>query len=172
MRSNRGAMEISVGWFLVFVMCLGIFFIGPVVIMINHRDNTVVAKGQAIIDGVVQEVAVTGKLTQDMVDRCEESLNALGEVWNVEITIQRKDDNPLVKSAKAATADGTVYIVEYDTNIRDELGSNGTVYVKEGDIILFTANINKDSVGSSFLGAQGTEQGSRTIQSSAKVSGN
>ena len=172
MRSNRGAMEISLGWFLVFVMCLGIFFVGPVVIIANHRDNTIVAKGQSIMDETVQEIAVTGKLTQAMVDQCEESLNSLGEVWNLQITWQVKDDNPLVKSAKVTSADGTVYIVNYDTNVRDLLAKNGEISLKSDDQILFTATVKSKSIADSFLGGQNSENGVKTIQSSAKVSGN
>ena len=171
MRSNRGAMEISLGWFLVFVMCLGIFFVGPVVIIANHRDNTITAKGQAIIDETVQEVAVTGKLTQEMVAQCEESLNSLGEVWNVEITWQAKDENPLVKSAKATSADGTTYIVYYDTNVRDLLAKNGEIRPKTDDIITFEVTKESTSIADSFSGAKNNETGKVTIKASAKVSG-
>lgn len=171
MRSNRGAIEISLGWFLVLVMCLGIFFVGPVVIIANHRDNTIVAKGQAIIDQAVQEVAVSAKLTQEMVDQCEESLNSLGEVWDLQITWQVKDENPLVKSAKVTSADGTIYIVNYDTNVRDLLAKNGEITLKQDDQILFTATVKSKSVADSFLGGQNNESGIKTIQSSAKVTG-
>ena len=167
MRNNRG--EISLAAVFVVLLCIGVIFVGPVVIMLNHRDNTIVAKAQAEIDEAVQEVAVKGVLTQEMADRIEERLP--GGPWTVEITIQRKDDNPLVKSAKITTADGTVYIVDYDTNVRDDLNKYGEITLKEGDIVLFTATITKDTIGSSFLGAQGTEQGTTTVQSSAKVSG-
>ena len=170
MRSNRGAMEISLGWFLVFVMCLGIFFVGPVVIIANHRDNTIVAKGQAIIDEAVQEIAVTGKLTQTMVDQYEESLNSLGEVWNLQITWQVKDDNPLVKSAKVTSADGTVYIVNYDTNVRDLLADKGEIRPKTDDIITFEVTKESTSVADSFSGAKNNETGKVTIKASAKVS--
>ena len=172
MRSNRGAMEISLGWFLVFVMCLGIFFVGPVVIIANHRDNTIMAKGQAIIDKTVQEVAVTGKLTQEMVAQCEESLNSLGEVWNVEITWQAKDENPLVKSAKTTSADGTTYIVYYDTNVRDLLAEKGEIRLKTDDIVTITITELSTSVADSFTGAKNNENSKKTYQSSAKVSGN
>lgn len=169
MRSNRGAMEISLGWFLVFVMCLGIFFVGPVVIIANHRDNTITAKGQAIIDETVQEVAVTGKLTQEMVAQCEESLNSLGEVWNVEITWQAKDENPLVKSAKTTSADGTTYIVYYDTNVRDLLAKNGEIRFNSDDLIKIEITPTSKSVADSFLGGNNNENGSKKCEASAKV---
>lgn len=126
----------------VIAMATGIIllFVFPMMTMADRTDDVVLAAVKVDMKNFSDTVAVTGKLTSDEYSKFIESINATGNVYDVEMEIKVKDENPGKKAAQTASEKigENVYYSMYTSQILELLGenNNGVIALKEGDYFL------------------------------------
>ena len=94
----------------------------------------------------VDNIRATGKLTLDDYDKFLNTLTATGNSFDVDIQIQKLDENPGVKVTQGQKdkIGENIYYSVYTSQIMDELNANNEIKLKEGDIVSVTVkNTNK-----------------------------
>ena len=118
-----------------------LMFVFPLMTMADKNDDVAQLSAQKATTEFVNTVRNTGKLTEDNYNNFVATLAATGNSYDVEMTLQHKDENPAKKSTQGqATIGDNVYYTDKTTQIISNLGSNnGIINLKEGDI--FTVEV-------------------------------
>ena len=152
-----------------------LIFIVPLVTLTDRSDNVAQENVRLIVEEFVTEVKNTGKLTkaqyQDFVTELHSSGNS---TYDIEIQIQRLDENPGKKTAQAnyTKIGENVYYSEYTTQILNQLGIATTnqaedknkqkIILKEGDIITVEVKNSNSTAAqtlkSSFIGVSSADE--------------
>lgn len=164
------------------VTIIGIFlsgillFVVPVMTMAEKKDETSNLSAQTATTEFTNKIRTSGVLSQEDYDNFIMSLAATGNAYDVEITIQKLDENPAKKSSGSTVTIGDkVYYVLYTTQVLDQLASatSHTMYLNEGDIIsVKVKNTNKtqyEEFRDSVYRASDQEAGAITAQSAGMV---
>lgn len=117
-----------------------LMFIFPLMAMADRSDDISQLSVQTETTEFVDDVRTTGKLTAAKYQNYVEKISATGNTYDVQLKIQRLDENPGKKTSQVeATKIGeNVYYSEYTTQILKDLES-GSVLLKEGDIVTASA---------------------------------
>ena len=117
-----------------------LMFIFPLMAMADRSDDISQLSVQTETTEFVDDVRTTGKLTAAKYQNYVEKISATGNTYDVQLKIQRLDENPGKKTSQVeATKIGeNVYYSEYTTQILNALES-GSVLLKEGDIVTASA---------------------------------
>ncbi len=119
-----------------------LMFIFPLMAMADRSDDISQLSVQTETTEFVDDVRTTGKLTAAKYQNYVEKISATGNTYDVQLKIQRLDENPGKKTSQVeATKIGeNVYYSEYTTQILDNLSKgNGVILLKEGDIVTASA---------------------------------
>ena len=118
-----------------------LMFVFPLMTMADKNDDVAQLSAQKATTEFVNTVRNTGKLTEDNYNSFVSTLAATGNSYDVEMTLQHKDENPAKKSTQGQTTIGdNVYYTDKTTQIISNLGiGNGVINLKEGDI--FTVEV-------------------------------
>ena len=175
MRNNKGAIDISWSILVALVLSVVIMFGVPLYITAQKHDNSVELSAQSVTDELVSKVAVQGKLTQQDVDNFQLTLDSSGYHWDFDITIQKLDENSAKKTV-SSSKDGKVYIVMYDTQVKDALNSgSGEILLNPGDQITIEATLAtttySDEISGATLGGTVKNIGATKVKSSAMITG-
>lgn len=129
-----------------------LLFIFPMMTLADRTDDISQITVQSATATFVDEVRQTGKLTDDNYARYIQKIESTGNKFNVELKLQRLDENPAKKTGTGSTTIGeNVYYTVYTSQIEEELenSENKTVYLKQGDMFTASAvNINETLAGS------------------------
>ena len=123
-----------------------LMFVFPLMSLSERSDDISQLAVQTATTEYVDKIKTTGKMTLDDYDKFISTLTATGNSFEVEMLVQRLDENPGVKTTQAeATKIGeNLYYNKYTSQVEEELNSKGRITLKEGDIVSVTVkNTNK-----------------------------
>lgn len=116
-----------------------LMFVFPLMMVADDNEDVIDLKVQQITTDFTDTIIVTGKLTQEDYDNFLVNLAATGNAYDVQIEIQRLDENLAKKNYGTTTIIGdNVYYTEYTSQILDNLAAGGVDYMSEGDVITVT----------------------------------
>ena len=123
-----------------------LMFIFPLMSLSERSDDIAQLSVQTTTAEFVDNIRATGKLTLDDYDKFLNTLTATGNSFDVDIQIQKLDENPGVKVTQGQKdkIGENIYYSVYTSQIMDELNANNEIKLKEGDIVTVTVkNTNK-----------------------------
>lgn len=123
-----------------------LMFIFPLMSLSERSDDIAQLSVQTTTAEFVDNIRATGKLTLDDYDKFLNTLTATGNSFDVDIQIQKLDENPGVKVTQGQKdkIGENIYYGVYTSQIMDELNANNEIKLKEGDIVSVTVkNTNK-----------------------------
>ena len=123
-----------------------LMFIFPLMSLSERSDDIAQLSVQTTTAEFVDNIRATGKLTLDDYDKFLNTLTATGNSFDVDIQIQKLDENPGVKVTQGQKdkIGENIYYSVYTSQIMDELNANNEIKLKEGDIVSVTVkNTNK-----------------------------
>ena len=123
-----------------------LMFIFPLMSLSERSDDIAQLSVQTTTAEFVDNIRATGKLTLDDYDKFLSTLTATGNSFDVDIQIQKLDENPGVKVTQGQKdkIGENIYYSVYTSQIMDELNANNEIKLKEGDIVSVTVkNTNK-----------------------------
>ena len=123
-----------------------LMFIFPLMSLSERSDDIAQLSVQTTTAEFVDNIRATGKLTLDDYDKFLNPLTATGNSFDVDIQIQKLDENPGVKVTQGQKdkIGENIYYSVYTSQIMDELNANNEIKLKEGDIVSVTVkNTNK-----------------------------
>ncbi len=117
-----------------------LMFVFPLMAVSERSDDISQLTVQTATNEFVDNVRTTGKLTYEDYESFLSTINATGNSFDVEIQIQKLDDNLSVKVASAETTKigENVYYNLYTSQIEEQLLNNQRISLKEGDLISVT----------------------------------
>lgn len=124
-----------------------LLFIFPMMTLADRTDDisqiAVHTATVQFVDGVRETGKITGKNYSEFISKIEST----GNTYDVELKVQRLDENPSKKTAQATeTVIGeNTYYTMYTKQIEDEL-VDGVLYLKEGDIFSTSVVNNNQTV--------------------------
>lgn len=123
-----------------------LMFIFPLMSLSERSDDIAQLSVQTTTAEFVDNIRATGKLTLDDYNKFLNTLTATGNSFDVDIQIQKLDENPGVKVTQGQKdkIGENIYYSVYTSQIMDELNANNEIKLKEGDIVSVTVkNTNK-----------------------------
>ena len=123
-----------------------LMFIFPLMSLSERSDDIAQLSVKTTTAEFVDNIRATGKLTLDDYDKFLNTLTATGNSFDVDIQIQKLDENPGVKVTQGQKdkIGENIYYSVYTSQIMDELNANNEIKLKEGDIVSVTVkNTNK-----------------------------
>lgn len=138
-----------------FVTVIAIFlaailmFIFPLMAMADRTDDVSTLAVQTATTDFVDKVRTTGKLTLDDYDKYISTIASTGNSFDVEIEVQKLDENPGVKTTQAEmTKIGeNLYYNLYTSQVMEALNKdNNRMTLKEGDRISVTAKNTNQTI--------------------------
>ena len=123
-----------------------LMFIFPLMSLSERSDDIAQLSVQTTTAEFVDNIRATGKLTLDDYDKFLNTLTATGNSFDVDIQIQKLDENPGVKVTQGQKdkIGENIYYSVYTSQMMDELNANNEIKLKEGDIVSVTVkNTNK-----------------------------
>ena len=113
-----------------------LMFAFPLMTMADKKDDVSQLQVQTATTEFTNEIRTSGTITQLKIDNFHESLASTGNAYDVEITVQKLDENPAKKSNGAQVTIGdNVYYVMYTTQVLEALNNGASLNLKEGDIV-------------------------------------
>jgi len=138
------------------VLAAILLFVFPMMTLADRTDDISQIAAQTATVQFVDGVRKTGKITQDDYSKFISELEATGNTFDVEMKLQRLDENPSKKTAQATETvigQNTYYSI-YTTQIQDELDedrdgdgkADGVMYLKQGDMFYASAVNNSQTI--------------------------
>lgn len=113
-----------------------LMFVFPLMMTADNNEDVTNLKVEQLTTDFTDTMRVTGKLTQEDYDNFVVNLAATGNAYDIQIEIQRLDENLAKKNyGITVTIGDNVYYTEYTAQILDKLAQNGVTYFTEGDIV-------------------------------------
>ena len=113
-----------------------LMFVFPLMMTADNNEDVTNLKVEQLTTDFTDTMRVTGKLTQEDYDNFVVNLAATGNAYDVQIEVQRLDENLAKKNyGTTVTIGDNVYYTEYTAQILDELAQNGVTNFTEGDIV-------------------------------------
>lgn len=136
------------------VIAVLIMFMIPVIAIAGQHDEIAQTTVETVVADFVSTVSEQGKITEFDYEKLVEKLNATGNVYDVQIEVQLKDDNPERKSVTSTSdskvkGDNVSYSV-YSNNITNKIIEEKEYKLKKDDYVLVTATNVNVTIGSQF----------------------
>lgn len=115
-----------------------LMFIFPLMTLADRNDDVTQLTVQTATTEFANEIALTGKITEDKYNSFMSSLAATGNAYDVEVKFQIADENPAKKTSQSngVFVDGeNVYYSVYTTQIVERIETEGKYLLKEGDMV-------------------------------------
>ena len=120
-----------------------LMFIFPLMALSERSDDISQLSVQTATAEFVDDIRATGKLTLEKYEKYLSTLTATGNSFDVEMQIQKLDENPGVKVTQGQK-DKIGENIFYTSQIMEDLQANKVMKLKEGDIVSVTVkNTNK-----------------------------
>lgn len=129
-----------------------LLFVFPMMTLADRTDDISQVAAQSATVEFVDGVKKTGKITQEDYSRYISDLEATGNTFDIELQIQRLDENASKKSAQAGETvigENTYYTI-YTTQIEETLEKDGTIYLNQGDMFTASAINNNQTIAESL----------------------
>ena len=109
-----------------------LMFIFPLMSLSERSDDIAQLSVQTTTAEFVDNIRATGKLTLDDYDKFLNTLTATGNSFDVDIQIQKLDENPGVKVTQGQKdkIGENIYYSVYTSQIMDELNANNEIKLK------------------------------------------
>ena len=121
-----------------------LMFVFPLMTMADKTDDTVKLTVQTATTEFTNDVRNTGFLSQEKYDNFLLTLGSTNNSYDVEIVVQKIDENPAKKAGGATVKIGdNVYYTMYTTQVLESL----PLHLKEGDIISVTVKNTNNTIG-------------------------
>jgi len=126
-----------------------LMFVFPLMSVSERGDDISQLAVQKITTEFVDGVRATGKITLAEYDKLQQSINATGNTYEIDMELKILDENPGKKTTQTdyTKIGENVYYTKYTTQIMDDMIKNensGGITLKEGDIIsVDVKNTNK-----------------------------
>ena len=116
-----------------------LMFVFPLMTLADKNDDVTNLEIQQATTDFTDTIRTTAKLTQEEYDNFILTLASTGNAYNVDIVVQRLDENLSKKDYSASVTIGdNVYYTEYTSQILEELANNDVTNFQEGDIVSVT----------------------------------
>ncbi len=153
-----------------------LMFIFPLMSLSERSDDISQLSVQTTTSEFVDNIRTTGKLTLDNYDKFLSTLTATGNSFDVDIQIQKLDENPGVKVTQGQKdkIGENIYYSIYTSQIMEELKkeeTSHTIKLKEGDIISVTVKNTNKTISQLLRNFFYRVSGSDAYQISAQHSG-
>ena len=115
-----------------------LMFIFPLMAISERNDDISQLEVQTATTEFVDNIRLTGKITQDAYDAYVLKIASTGNTYDVEMEVQVLDENPSKKVTQVSSSKvgENVYYSIYTSQIENEMNSNdGVKDLKEGDIV-------------------------------------
>ncbi len=151
-----------------------LMFVFPLMAISDRTDDISQVSIQTATNEFVDNIRLTGKLTEENYETFVQTLSSTGNAYDVEMEIQVLDENP---GKKATVAESTkigenVYYSKYTTQIWDELEKNdGIMNLKEGDRVVVSVKNTSSTISQQLKNFFYKVAGSDTYQVSASSTG-
>lgn len=120
-----------------------LMFVFPLMTMADKTDDVSTLTVQTATNDITSKVRTTGRFTQEDYDNFILSLASTGNAYDVEIIVQKKDENPAKKKSNGtATIGDNVYYTMYTTQVLESLPMD----LQEGDNIAFKVTIKSKTL--------------------------
>ena len=126
-----------------------LMFVFPLMTMADKSDDVSQLSIQSSTTEFTNKIRTTGAITQEDYDNFSQSLAATGNSYQVEMTVQKLDQNP----AKKTDGDGTtigdnVYYTMYTKQVLDSMSDNDELSLNEGDIVSVSVENTNTTIAS------------------------
>ena len=128
-----------------------LMFVFPLMTMADKSDDVSQLSIQSSTTEFTNKIRTTGAITQEDYDNFSQTLAATGNSYQVEITVQKLDQNP----AKKASGDGTtigdnVYYTMYTKQVLEGISTdkNKVLSLNEGDIVSVSVENTNTTIAS------------------------
>ena len=163
-----GDSAMAVVAIIVATIIMGVF---PLMAMANQTDKTANLAVQTATTDFVNNVRTTGTLKSSDYDNFISNLAATGNSYDTEISIQVLDENPAKKTTTSIVIGDNVYYTKYTTQVLEELGNNGKMQLKEGDIISVSVENTNSTIAHQLRNFMYKVTGNNSATITAEASG-
>ena len=124
-----------------------LMFVFPLMTMANKKDDVSVLEAQKATTEFVDKIKTTGIITQGDYDNFTTALAATGNTFDINIEVQKLDENPAKKETSIYTTIGdNVYYTIYTTQILDTI-KDSNLALNEGDIVSVSVENTNVTIG-------------------------
>lgn len=124
-----------------------LMFVFPLMTMADKKDDVSVKEAQNATTEFVDKIKTTGLITQSDYDNFTTALAATGNAFDINIEVQRLDENPAKKQTSVYTTIGdNVYYTIYTTQILDTI-KDSNLALNEGDIVSVSVENTNVTIG-------------------------
>lgn len=125
-----------------------LMFIFPLMSTADRKDDVSQQAVQTATTEFVDNVRATGKITEAKYDNFIKTISSTGNSFDVEVEVQVLDENAgkKVTQAEMTKVGENYYYSEYNTQILEELGKNGQMKLKEGDMVNVTVKNTNQTI--------------------------
>ena len=129
-------------------MAIALMFGVPVMIMAGKTDDAASLYVQKATTEYTTNIRTTGYISQEDYDNFILTLASSGEAYDVEIIVQKLDQNPAKKDSGSSTAIGqNTYVIKYTTLVLEELPMS----LNEGDIVTVLVKRKSETWSERFM---------------------
>jgi len=145
-----------------------LMFVFPLMTMADKTDDVSQLTAQTETTEFTNNIRTTGYITQDNYDNFVLTLAATGNAYDIEITVQKLDQNPAKKSSGDTTTIGdNVYYTMYTTQVLESLPLSLT----EGDIVSVSVENTNTTIASQLRNFMYKVTGNSSANIVAQASG-
>ena len=124
-----------------------LMFVFPLMTMANKKDDVSVLEAQKATTEFVDKIKTTGIITQSDYDNFTTALAATENTFDINIEVQKLDENPAKKETSIYTTIGdNVYYTIYTTQILDTI-KDSNLALNEGDIVSVSVENTNVTIG-------------------------
>ena len=129
-------------------MAIALMFGVPVMIMAGKTDDAASLYVQKATTEYTTNIRTTGYISQEDYDNFILTLASSVEAYDVEIIVQKLDQNPAKKDSGSSTAIGqNTYVIKYTTQVLEELPMS----LNEGDIVTVLVKRKSETWSERFM---------------------
>lgn len=123
-----------------------LMFVFPLMTMADKKDDVTTLAVETATTEFTDKIRTTGRLTQDQYDSFIQTLAATGNSYDVDITVQKVDENPAKKQTSTTSKIGeNVSYTMYTSQVLEKLPS--TLTLNEGDIVSVSVKNTNVTIG-------------------------
>ena len=123
-----------------------LMFVFPLMTMADKKDDVTTLAVETATTEFTDKIRTTGRLTQDQYDSFIQTLAATGNSYDVDITVQKVDENPAKKQTSTTSKIGeNVSYTMYTSQVLEKLPS--TLTLNDGDIVSVSVKNTNVTIG-------------------------
>ena len=150
-----------------------LMFVFPLMSMSDQTDKVSQLAVDSATKEFVDEIRSTGKITSDDYGEYVQTIGATGNSYNVDMEVQKLDDNPGKKASQVTTTKigENVYYSVYTSQIEEILDKDKVYPLKEGDFVTVSAKNTNITMSQQLKNFFYTVMGNDTYTIAAEAGG-